>query len=51
MDGRLLTPAEAAEQLAVPKQTLAVWRHRGVAPAFIKFGRTVRYDPSTSSSG
>lgn len=39
----LLTPDEVAQQLAVPRQTLAAWRHRGEGPAYVKLGRHVRY--------
>jgi excisionase family DNA binding protein len=43
---KLLTPEQAAEQLSIQAQTLAVWRvtKRYDLP-FIKVGRAVRYSP------
>ncbi len=39
----MLTRREAAELLGIEPQTLAVWSCRGIGPAFIKVGRSVRY--------
>ena len=41
---RLLTPAQAADMLAVKAQTLAVWRssHRHGLP-YVKVGSAIRY--------
>jgi hypothetical protein len=44
MNAHLLTSAEAADYLKVAKQTLAVWRLKGIGPAFVKVGRKVTYD-------
>ena len=44
-DTRLLTPLEAARRLRVQKQTLAVWRHRDLGPAYVRCGRSIRYTP------
>jgi predicted DNA-binding transcriptional regulator AlpA len=42
--GRLLTPEEAADKLAVAVQTLAHWRVRGTGPSFVHLSaRCVRY--------
>lgn len=38
-----LTPADAAEVLAVPVATLAQWRYRGTGPRYSKIGLVVRY--------
>ena len=43
---QLLTEREAAELLCVSFRTLQVWRSKGKGPAYIKLGRTVRYDPA-----
>jgi predicted DNA-binding transcriptional regulator AlpA len=45
MDG-LLSAKEAAKFLGFCEVTLAKWRESGKGPAFIKIGRTVRYDPA-----
>ena len=42
-DDALLTPREAAEMLRVSPATLADWRVDRRGPAFIRFGRVVRY--------
>ena len=34
---------ELAQQLSLAPQTLAIWRHRGVGPAFTKIGRACWY--------
>lgn len=39
----LLTTTEAAKTLRLTKATLEAWRCRGGGPAFVKFGRAVRY--------
>ncbi|MGI6397480.1 MAG: helix-turn-helix domain-containing protein [Desulfomonilia bacterium] len=39
----LLTTQEAARELRLTKATLEAWRCRGGGPAFVKFGRAVRY--------
>lgn len=39
----LLTTREAAIVLRVSKALLEVWRCRGEGPAYLKFGKTVRY--------
>lgn len=39
----LLTTKEAARELRLTKATLEAWRCRGGGPAFVKFGRAVRY--------
>jgi predicted site-specific integrase-resolvase len=39
----LLTPIQAAAILQVKPNTLAKWRVTGEGPAFIRFGRSVRY--------
>jgi excisionase family DNA binding protein len=46
MAERLLTPEQAAEQLALRPQTLARWRCEGQGPVFIRLGRSVRYRQS-----
>ena len=39
----LLDTAEAAVLLHKPVGTLQQWRHRGIGPAYVKVGRSVRY--------
>ena len=39
----LLTPAQVGNYLGVPLGTLANWRYQGRSPAFVRFGRHVRY--------
>jgi hypothetical protein len=45
--GRDVRPAlmesEAALRLGVKAATLRAWRHQGKGPAFVRFGRAVRY--------
>jgi hypothetical protein len=41
----LLSAAVAAERLGVAKQTLAIWRVRGVGPRYVKVGARVLYAP------
>ena len=43
---KLLTPVDVAALLGVPVSTLAVWRHRGYGPTFLKIGCLVRYQPA-----
>ena len=40
---RLLTAAEVAAMLQVPRQTLYGWRSRGVGPTGLRVGRHLRY--------
>lgn len=40
---RLLTPAQAAEHLALSTSTLANWRCAGAGPPSVKVGGRVRY--------
>lgn len=43
-DGKLCTPAEAAEMLGVAPQTLAHWRVRGTSPKYLVLNpRCLRY--------
>ena len=39
----LLTPEQVGAYLGVPLGTLANWRYQGRGPAFVRFGRHVRY--------
>jgi len=39
----LLSSFDAADYLKIPRQTLAMWRHKGVGPAYVKVGRRVMY--------
>lgn len=41
---KLLTSAEVAAILRVPKATLDAWSYRGTGPRFAKVGRHRRYD-------
>lgn len=43
---QILTTAEAAAYLRLPKGTLEVWRQRGQGPRYSKIGRCVRYRQS-----
>jgi hypothetical protein len=40
---KLIKPKQAAAMLELSEQTLANWRCRGVGPAYLKIGRSVRY--------
>ncbi|EIC19500.1 helix-turn-helix transcriptional regulator [Thiorhodovibrio frisius] len=40
----LLNETEAALSLDLSPRTLQAWRIRGEGPAFVKLGRSVRYD-------
>ena len=39
----ILTPTDIAERYEIPKQTVAVWRSKGLGPRYFKAGRHVRY--------
>jgi hypothetical protein len=41
--GDPLTEAEAAARLGLKVATLRAWRHRARGPAFVRFGRSIRY--------
>ncbi len=41
---KTVSRTEAAGILGVRVNTLAVWAHAGRGPAYLKIGRTVRYD-------
>lgn len=41
----MLSPAELAELLNVPVQTIYHWRYRGYGPRAYRIGRHVRYQP------
>ena len=43
MSETLLDSAEAAQYLGVCKQTLEKWRRLGRGPAYVRYGRKVRY--------
>ena len=38
------TTLQAAEYLNLSPHTLTMWRQQGRGPAYLKFGRCVRYD-------
>ena len=40
---KLMTDEQTSEALGVARQTLAIWRLRGLGPKFVKVGRSVRY--------
>ncbi len=42
---RYLTPAEVAELLGVPVETLYQWRRKRTGPPAFRVGRHLRYDP------
>ena len=42
-NSQLLTRVQAAQYLNLKKSTLDAWATRGGGPAFVKFGRYVRY--------
>lgn len=46
LDHPLLTTAETAAILRIPKNTLEKWRVFGSGPRFTKLGALVRYQPS-----
>ncbi len=39
----MVNTGQAATMLGLKKNTLDIWRLRGVGPKFVKMGRTVRY--------
>lgn len=43
---RLWTPADVANYLSVPVQTLYQWRRRGLGPPARRVGRHLRYEPT-----
>ena len=43
MDDTLMTTAELAHRLGVPKATIYQWRYRGTAPRAVKVGKHTRY--------
>jgi hypothetical protein len=43
--GRLLSQEEAAVVIGVKPPTLAMWRHQGKGPRFLKIGRSCFYRP------
>lgn len=43
MASKALSDVQAAERLNIKPQTLRKWRLEGVGPAWVKFGRSVRY--------
>ncbi|MFH8662626.1 helix-turn-helix domain-containing protein [Streptomyces afghaniensis] len=42
---RYLTPADVAELLGVPVETLYQWRRKRIGPPAFRVGRHLRYDP------
>jgi excisionase family DNA binding protein len=42
---RYLTPADVAELLGVPVETLYQWRRKRTGPRGFRVGRHLRYDP------
>lgn len=42
---QLMTPAEVADKLQIPVQTLYHWRSQKKGPVGIRFGRHLRYHP------
>lgn len=38
-----LSPKQVAEWVGVSRLTLALWRHKRVGPAYLKFDRVIRY--------
>ena len=43
MSGTFVTQVTLATRWAKSKRTLEGWRQRGIGPAFVKIGRSVRY--------
>ncbi|MEV5486920.1 helix-turn-helix domain-containing protein [Streptomyces bobili] len=43
---RYLTPADVAELLGVPVETLYQWRRKRTGPPAFRVGRHLRYDPA-----
>lgn len=44
MQNRLVTEREAAALIGLSVSTLQMRRHRNLPPAYVKFGRSVRYE-------
>jgi excisionase family DNA binding protein len=42
---RYLTPAEVAEILGVPQDTIYQWRYKRCGPPAFRVGRHLRFDP------
>ncbi|MEU9665549.1 helix-turn-helix domain-containing protein [Streptomyces bobili] len=42
---RYLTPADVAELLGIPVETLYQWRRKRTGPPAFRVGRHLRYDP------
>jgi len=40
---RLLNEKDASELLGVAQGTLAIWRHHGKGPSYVKVGTSIRY--------
>ena len=40
---KAITEQDAADRLGLSVATLRAWRHRRKGPAFVRFGRAVRY--------
>jgi excisionase family DNA binding protein len=38
-----LTTAQLAERTGIPAETFRWWRRQGRGPAYLKFGRVIRY--------
>ncbi|MGW0333300.1 helix-turn-helix transcriptional regulator [Streptomyces sp. NPDC003011] len=43
---RYLTPADVADLLGVPVETLYQWRRKRTGPPAFRVGRHLRYDPA-----
>lgn len=43
---RYLTPADVADLLGVPVETLYQWRRKRTGPPAFRIGRHLRYDPA-----
>ena len=43
---RYLTPADVAELLGIPVETLYQWRRKRTGPPAFRVGRHLRYDPA-----
>jgi len=46
MEDKLLEPGELAVRWGVTTRTLGIWRRKGMGPAYLQVGRTVRYQLS-----
>jgi len=49
MGYELLTPTELADQLRVDTRTLARWRSGETGPAYVRVGKSIRYEQSVVS--